>query len=718
MDSRFGIERGFAILAPRLAVHRGFLTGSALGVLIALGPAVQDAWASKHVPLPRPRPASAPAKTTHVSPSKPVIPLAVAPTAVTPTSDLQAVKQAIGLVRKDRTADATALASSVADPLARKLIEWIILRDDQAELPFSRYAAFIDANPSWPSLVSFRRKAEATLWQDRVDDATVRNFFTATRPLSAKGKLVLARALLAQGDRAQAQIYVRDAWRNDALGRDLEKQVLDNFGPLLSGGDHKARMDVRLYAEDTDAGLRAANLLGGTQLQIAKARIAVIEKAGNAGKLLDAVPQDARRDGGYVFSRIQWLRRADKVEEAAQWMTSAPRDAASAVNPDEWWIERRLVARKLLDAGDGRAAYRVARDAVQPVKGEYKVDQQFTAGWIALRALGDGATALSHFAAIASATEHPTGLARAAYWQGRAAETMGRRDEARAHYDRAARYPTAYYGQLARARLGLGEMALRRPPETNDGRRPTERLEMVRVFEILYAIGESDLVAPMASDLAERADPAALAALAGVAAREKDARATLLIGKGALARGYPFELYAYPVEGLPRYEAAGPVVEPQVAYSIARQESAFNPKAVSSAKAYGLMQVTAPAGKYVAKKLGFSFDQKRLISDPAYNVRVGAAELGDLIESYRGSYILSFAAYNAGRTSVRRWVEAYGDPRDPKVDAVDWVERIPFSETRNYVQRVMENLQVYRVRFGASSRLMIEADIRRGTAAN
>lgn len=668
------------------------------------------------VPLPKPRPASAPApKALAGKPSKPSVPLAVAATASTPVPELQAVKQAIELVRKDKTAEATAVANSVSDPLARKLIEWVILRGDDAELPFQRYATFIANNPSWPGLPTFRRKAEAALWQDRADDATVLGFFAATKPLTGKGKLAAARSLLARGDRTQAQAYVRDAWRTESLGRDLEKQVLDGFGPLLTGGDHKARMDARLYAEDTDAGLRAANLLGGAQVAIAKARIAVIDKSASAGKLLDAVPQEARRDGGYIFSRIQWLRRGDKIAEAAQSMASAPRDAASAIDPDEWWVERRLVARKLLDAGDAQAAYRIAREAATPVKGANKVDQNFTAGWIAFRALNDPAAAMPHFAAIAQSTEHPTGLARAAYWQGRAADALNRRDDARAHYERAARYPTAYYGQLARARLGAGDIVLHRQP---DGRGTTERLEMVRVFEILYAIGEPEIIVPMAADLADRADASSLAALAEIAARQKDARVTLLLGKGAVARGLPFDVHAYPVEGLPRYEPVGQAVEPQVAYSIARQESAFNPKAVSSAKAYGLMQVTVPAGKHISKKLGVPFDQKRLIGDPAYNVRMGAAELGDLIESYRGSYILSFAAYNAGRSRVKEWIERYGDPRDPNVDAVDWVERIPFSETRNYVQRVMENLQVYRVRFGASSKLMIEADLRRGAVTN
>jgi soluble lytic murein transglycosylase len=221
------------------------------------------------------------------------------------------------------------------------------------------------------------------------------------------------------------------------------------------------------------------------------------------------------------------------------------------------------------------------------------------------------------------------------------------------------------------------------------------------------------------ADLADKSfDQAALAMLAEVAESHNDARAVLLVGKIALGRGFPFDQYAFPVGGLPRYSTIGPEVEPAVVYAIARQESAFNPATVSSAKALGLMQVTPDAGRYIAKKFGVAYDQNRLLHDTVYNTQMGAAELGDDIQQYRGSYILAFAGYNAGAGRVKEWVERYGDPRDPRVDPIDWVERIPFSETRNYVQRILENLQVYRVRFGGGTRLMIEADIRRGVQAD
>jgi soluble lytic murein transglycosylase len=226
---------------------------------------------------------------------------------------------------------------------------------------------------------------------------------------------------------------------------------------------------------------------------------------------------------------------------------------------------------------------------------------------------------------------------------------------------------------------------------------------VVRAAEILYAIGERDLVVPIMADLAERTtDAGTLMALAELATYHDDARSVLLIGKTALGRGYAFDRYAFPTFGLPHYAPIAPEVDKAVVYAIARQESAFNPE----------------AGRYIAKKFKVGYDHKRLLHDDAYNMQLGTAELYDTISGYRGSYILAFAGYNAGRGRVKEWVERYGDPREPATDPVDWVERIPFSETRNYVQRIIENIQVYRARFGAGAKLLIEADLRRGAAAN
>ncbi len=654
-------------------------------------------------------PAMAPAPAAA---SRPVIAFAGAPTTSTSPLDLQAVKQALDLVRKSQQDQASSIEASITDPTARKVVEWAILRSDDGSNDFARYANFIAANPSWPSVTTLRRRAEGVLWQERADPQTVISFFATEPPHTVKGHFALARAFLAQGNSGSAAAALRETWRNDSFSADLENQARDTFGGLITPADDAARMDMRLYDDDDDAGLRAARRLDANALALAKARAAVINQANNAKALLDAVPEAARHDPGYIFSRIQLLRRADKITEAAALLATAPRDAARIGNPDPWWVERRLIARKLLDLGDAKLAYEIANGAAPPVSDNFRAEQHFTSGWIALRFLHEPALALPHFARVADGATNPITFARSYYWQARALEAGGRERDARALYEAAARYPTAYYGQLARARLGLDEVTLRALPEPAGEHRP---LELARAFEILYSIDERDLIASMAADLGDKAtDVAGLATLAEITSRHSDARATLLLGKPALGHGYPFERYAFPDFGVPQYQQIGPAVEPCVVYSIVRQESAFNPKVVSAANAIGLMQVTPPAGRDTAKRFNVVFDQRRLKDDIVYNAQLGTAELGNDIASWRGSYVLAFVAYNAGPRRAKEWIEQYGDPRDPKTDPIDWVERIPISETRNYVQRVMENIQVYRALIDNNPKLLIEADLRRG----
>lgn len=643
-------------------------------------------------------------------------PFVIAPTAATPAADVEALKRVIEAARKGREGDADEAQRAISDPLARKLAEYMILRSDNTNPSYARYAAFVDANPSWPHARLFRRRAENALWNDKVEDATVRAFFAVHKPSTAKGRFVLARALLAEGDRDGAAALVRTAWRYEDCSAEVEKMALDMFGSLITPADDKVRMQSRFYADDVAAGTRAGERLGGSDLAIARARAAVIKRAGNAKALLDAVPASARGDAGYIFARVEWLRKHDKPEDAGHLILSAPRDAASVINPDQWWMERRVLVRRLLDDHDAQTAYRVARDAATPQRGNFRVDQQFTAGWIALRFLHDPKTAAAHFAQIPQDTTNPQALGRRGYWLGRAAEAMGHMAEAKAYYEQGARHSATYYGQLARARLGLADLGLRGPPElTPEQRTRLSQAEIVRAVELLYALDERDMLASIYAELGESAtDAAGMAMLAEVAARHHDGRAVVLIGGGGFGRGLPLDYYAYPAIGLPNYTPIAPPIDWAVAYSIARQESHFNQKVVSSAHAMGLMQVTPEAAIDTAKRYKVAYNRGRLLSDPVYNMQMGAAELSMLLGTYNGSYILTFAGYNAGRGRVRQWIAAYGDPRDPHIDPVDWVERIPLSETRNYVQRIMENLQVYRARFGGSQRLVIEADIKRG----
>jgi len=696
---------------PKERPVAGHSAPPAVPPVAATAPARELASPSLPPPVAAPAPAVRQRVTAPTPARRAVMPAAVAATSSTSRADLETLENVIELIRKHRPDDATQAEAAISDPVARKLAEWLILRSDNNSATVERYRAFMASNPTWPSQTLFRRRLEAALWDDRANDSAVWSWFENESPVSAKGRLALARAMMARGDRANAERLVREGWRSDPMSEDTETATLDMFGPFVSAGDQKARMDNFGYTTDNEAAaMRAAKRLGAGYVALAKARLASVRKAANAKALLDAVPRELHSDAGYIFARIQQLRREEKYAEAAQLMMSAPRDPNRLFNLDEWWIERRLISRKMIDLGEYKTAYLIARDAALPSRDIYKTEQEFTSGWIALRFLNDPSVAAQHFARIGVGSVNPTTLARAGYWKGRAAEAMGREREARGFYTSAAEQSTSYYGQLARARLGLPQLELNDVPRS----RGVERLEVVRAVQLLFELDERDIAIPIFADVGENGDADAIIGLGELTARHGYARGMILAGKAALNRGLPFDHYAYPVMGIPSYSPIGPDVEKSVVFAIARQESMFNPGDVSPAQAYGLMQVTPDAGRYVCKRAGVPFDLARMKTDSAYNAALGAAELGGLMEDYRGSYIMTFAAYNAGRGSLKKWVDRYGDPRDPKVDAVDWVELIPFSETRNYVQRIIENLQVYRARFGGGTKLQIEADLHRG----
>jgi soluble lytic murein transglycosylase len=614
------------------------------------------------------------------------------------TPDLAAVKQALDLVRQHKLSDATALAASLDDPVAQRLIEWAYLRDPDSPAGFDRYNAFIQANADWPSIPLFRRRAEARLWQERRDAATVRRF-VGEQPASTLGRLAVARLLKSEGDHASASREVRAAWQSAELSSGLEAAITNEFRNNLSAADDIARMDRRIGAKDFEAAARAAKRLGPAQIAIVKACEAVEGSSKKSEALLEAVPQQARADLGYTLCHIHWHLAHDDVAAAVKLLSELSRDDLRRQDTDEWWRQRRTIARRLLDLDDVNTAYRVVSEAAAPANPYYRAEFHFMSGWIALRFLSDPITALRHFAKVDEGFSDPVVLARAAYWRGRALEAAGRSDEMRAQYERAARYHTSYYGQLARARLGVDELALR-PTLPQEERANSD---LLRAADMLYAIGEFDFVLTFVSELAETSnDIATLRAVGQLTARYNDAQAMLVMGKAALARGLAMERHAFPEIGVPAYSPIGSPIDLCMVYSIVRVESAFDQRDTSPANAVGLMQVTPEAGRDTAKRFGVVYDWKRLVSDPVYNTQMGAAEISALFKEYTGSYVMTFAGYNAGRGRVRQWVAQHGDPRDPNVDAVDWVERIPLAETRNYVQRVMEGLQVYSARLGAS----------------
>jgi soluble lytic murein transglycosylase len=618
-----------------------------------------------------------------------------APATETPPQAPPRNSEAAVLYNKGDAAGLAALAKAAYDPTQRLALEWASLRAD-GHPSFAALSDFLEAHPGWPRSGWIRGRQEAELAAHPEAPAKVADYFALAPPQSSAGKIAAARAASALGRADEAARIIRPLWRDGNLDSFTESVILRDFAGLVTKSDHEYRADRLFYAGSFGASARAAALAGSDVFALAEARIEA-DRAPLTPAVLKAVPLALRDDPGLTFARIQYARRANRVYEAALFLSLAPQDAAALVSPDRWWSERRMVARELLDLGEPRLAFEVCDETTTPDTSEARVDAAFHAGWIALRFLHDAPVAADRFARAAEAADTPLSIARAAYWQGRAAEDMGDPVGAKRFYERAASEPIAYYGQLAAQKLGQTRLALPTPEAAAEG---DERDEAVVAAEALYANGLDDLAASLAYDAARQwRNESQLGAMAEVVKRFGDAGTQVQFAKIAVLRGYALDEMAFPAKGMPAFVPLAHSADMPTVYAVARQESEFIWHASSWAGAKGLMQVMPSTAVLVARRAGVQFDSARLIVDPAFNTQLGAALLGQLIEDEGGSRELAFAAYNAGPGRVTQWIAAHGDPRDGKVDLVDWIERIPFDETRDYVERVSENLAVYRQRF-------------------
>jgi soluble lytic murein transglycosylase len=600
-----------------------------------------------------------------------------------------------------------------AGTLDRHILTWAIAVSGLKGVPSYEIAAAAQELQGWPGLARLRIYSERALYDENPDASAVLSAFGDTAPETTQGAMILARALVATGKPAQAAKYIRKVWRNEALDKATEDRILAEFSGLLAASDHKARMEYLMYRGRIGQAKRFGDM--GEAQSLYRGWAAASRGAANAGALLAAVDAKWRDDPGYLFARIEYLRKQDKYAEAAKLLQQAPRDRAELVNAGEWWNEQRIVSRGLVDQGQFKSAYAVVVNHVAASPAD-TVEAEFHAGWYALRGLQDPTTAETHFRKILAVSNGPISVSRAWYWLGRAAEAGGP-GKAGEFFAKAAAYPSTFYGQLAAERLGRKTLNVAYPSPTAEDRRRFQAREAVQAISRLEAAGHGWRAASLYLALAEQLQsPGELAILTAQAERSGNHHISLQVGKIAYGRGIDVAALAFPVGVIPasaNISGSGKAL----AYAIARQESAFNPAAVSAANARGLLQLLPGTAQAVAKRHNIAYSKDRLTADAGYNATLGAHYLGEQIDAFGGSYILTFIAYNAGPKRVPEWIGRYGDPRGKPIDEiVDWIERIPFPETRNYVQRVMENYEVYKARLGQPTD--IERDLIGGRSAS
>ncbi|MGG6895917.1 lytic transglycosylase domain-containing protein [Rhizobium sp. BR 315] len=581
--------------------------------------------------------------------------------------------------------------------LDRHILTWAIATSGQPGTPSGEIASAARELVGWPGLGSLRANSERALYAENPSTDQILAAFGSTQPETVEGSVILSRALMARGSSAQAAKLIRKIWRNETLDKSFEDKILAEFSGLLSPADHKARMDYLLYRDRTAQAKRFGDL--GKAQSLYKAWAAVNEHSSKADGLIAGIDAQWRKDPAYLFMRIENLRRQNKYDDAANLLAQMPRDRSVLVNPDQWWNEQRIVSRGLVDQGDFKNAYRIV-DASVAESPQDVGEAEFHAGWYALRGLQDGLGAATHFRKILQVSNGPISQSRGWYWLGRAAEAGGP-GKAADFYAKAASYPSTFYGQLAAEKLGRRTLNVTYPAPAPADRQGFQGREAVQAISRLEAAGHGWRAEALYRALAKQlASPGEIALLTAQAERSGNHQLSLQIGKIAYGRGIDVAALAFPIGVIPQnanISGSGKAL----AYAIARQESAFNPAAISSANARGLLQLLPKTAKAVAGRHGIAYSADKLTQDAGYNATLGAHYLGEQIDTFGGSYILTFIAYNAGPNKVPEWISRYGDPRGKSLDdVIDWIERIPFPETRNYVQRVMENYQVYKARLG------------------
>lgn len=634
-----------------------------------------------------------------------------------PSPDGVLLQQALAAAARSDWDRAISWSAQSANPVIRDLIQWKYLLDESSGASFDAINAFLANHPQWPRHDALVIRAEKTM--PDLEPGQVIAWYGNRTPLSGIGMAHLGEALLHTGRRAEGIALIQRAWIEFTYSPSDESSIMSAHGDVLTADIQKARLDHLLAHGDVGGAKRQLPRVSVAVRRLATARLQIQANPASVTAVLAGLPVSEQADPEFMLDVAKALRRRGDDDEAWVVMEKAPAAKEALTMPERWSAERQIMARDALKIGDIDLAYRFASaPALDPAAGVTFMDAEFLAGWIALRYLHNTGLAYQHFQRLADGVTYPISVARAHYWLGRTAEAAGDIARAAGEYAKAAEHPITFYGQLAAAKIAANPVLKvidASVPPSPAARAAFDQDERVRAIRLLAEIGDRPDMRLFANAVANDPPlPDRLEMLAELIAQTGDVAMSIRAAKTASYAGYDLLPFLHPIVALPD-APGGP--EPALVLAIARQESEFDPGVVSGAGARGLMQVMPPSAKRAADMLGLSYRLAELTANPGYNIQLGMQTLNEYLNRWDGSYILAIATYNAGPVNVSKWVQTYGDPRTPGTDPVDWLESIPFPETRNYVQRVMENLEVYRNRLGNSGRpLSIIADLYRGSA--
>jgi soluble lytic murein transglycosylase len=622
-------------------------------------------------------------------------------------ADRAAAMSAIAAARTGDWSQAYAAAGRSADPLPTKIVRWLDYTRSSVTGRFADISIFIEKNQDWPGQKILRRQAEQALASE--SDSVADAWFQRFPPVSAIGKARAAAIMIAHGKNDAGLTALRAAWIDGDFNGNDEREFLSRYSADIRPEDNAKRLDRLLWDHEGEAARRMLPMVPPDYRAEAQARLALADRATTAPALLAQIPEARRADPGVIFDTVQWERHKDDNEAAAQLLLA---HADNPVRPAAWAGERQLVARRLLAAGNAELAYKVVQQSDQTDGNAYS-EAEFLSGYIALRFLKNPSLAFDHFSRVLARVTTPAAKARSEYWSGRAAAAEGKPELATKWYTAGAEHMVTFYGQLAAHQLG-NDAPPRPQPEpraTAEELADFDTRELVQATALFAAAGDRDHVKVFLlqeADLSKK--PIDFAMIASFAEQHGRVDVAITVARRSIDAGMPLMIHGYPVTTLP----AGSGPEPALLFAIVRTESAFDQEAMSGVGARGLMQLMPGTAQLIARQLQLPFSLDRLISDGVYNLTLGRAYIEKLLEDFGGSYPLAIASYNAGPGRIRQWLHDYGDPRGREIDMVDWIEAIPFNETRLYTQRVLESLQIYRGQdTGNAAAFSLAADLAR-----
>ena len=592
-------------------------------------------------------------------------------------------------------ADRWDVAAELAErdgPAAADLIEWYRLRAGRGTP--DDILDFLDRNPDWPGLDYLRRRNEVRMIT--AGDAGILKFYETHAPQTGIGALTYASAQIAAGQIGEAEATIVMAWRSMDLTSDEHDAFIAAYGELLKP-HHEARLHMATWR-----GLKDVKLMLPLVSADLRKRVETRQTIENGRKALDKwiadLPAKLRRDAHVAYAEFNHLMSKRKTAKAMKLMLRQSRIDGGLGDPDRWGNNRRSLARAQMRQGNHQLAYDLA-STHQLTEGYKFADLEWLSGYLALRFLDAPELALDHFQRFRASVETPISLGRAGYWIGRAQEALGDAEAAQIAYGRGALHQTSFYGLLAAERGGIAiDPALAGDEEFAPWREAEFASSTVAQAGVLaLATGNLNLAETFFVHLSRSLNRDQLGQLAQMLEELEQPHLQVMVGKAAARRALVLPAAYYALHPMSKQKMAVPT---ELALTIARRESEFDLGVVSGAGAQGLMQLMPGTAKEVAGDLGLPHDRSKVLSDWRYNVRLGSTYLAQLADWLDGNLVLMSAGYNAGPGRARQWIESFGDPRSADIDIIDWIEHIPFRETRNYVMRVSESLPVYRARLG------------------